>query len=50
MARKSPDVALLPNDILYIPDNVTKRNTIGALEKALGFGTTTASGLLVWGR
>ena len=50
MARKSPDVILQPNDILYIPDNVTKRTTMSALEKILGFGTTTASGLLVWGR
>ena len=48
MARKSPDVVLLPNDILYIPDNVTRRNTMGALEKALGFSTATATGLLVW--
>ncbi|MCU1262029.1 MAG: polysaccharide export protein [Bryobacterales bacterium] len=48
MARKSPDITLLPNDILYIPDNVTRRHTVGALEKALGFGTSTASGLLIW--
>lgn len=48
MARKSPDVALLPNDILYIPDNITRRNTVGAFEKVLGFGTATASGLLIW--
>ncbi len=50
MARKSPDITLQPNDILYIPDNVTRRNTLGALEKALGFSTSTASGLLVWRR
>ena len=48
MARKSPDIALQPNDVLYIPDNITRRNTVGALEKALGFGTATASGLLIW--
>jgi polysaccharide export outer membrane protein len=48
MARKLPDVALLPNDILYVPDNVTRRNTIGALEKVLGFGSATASGLLIF--
>ncbi len=48
MTRKTEDVALLPNDILYVPDNVTKRNTVGALERALGFSTSTASGLLIW--
>lgn len=48
MARKLPDVSLLPNDILYIPDNTTKRNTLGAFEKVLGFGTSTASGLLIF--
>jgi polysaccharide export outer membrane protein len=48
MARKLPDVTLLPNDILYVPDNVTRRNTLGALEKALGFGSATASGLLIF--
>ncbi len=50
MSRKSPDVVLMPNDILYIPDNATKRATVGVLEKALGFSTATASGLLVWRR
>lgn len=50
MSRKSPDVVLLPNDILYIPDNATKRMTTGVIEKALGFSSATASGLLVWRR
>jgi protein involved in polysaccharide export with SLBB domain len=48
MSRKTADVALQPNDILYVPDNVTRRNTVGALERALGFSTSTASGLLIW--
>ena len=39
MDRKAPDVALVANDILYIPDNKTKRMTLGALEKVLGVGT-----------
>lgn len=50
MMRKSPDVVLMPNDILYIPDNATKRATVGLVEKALGFSSATASGLLVWRR
>ncbi len=48
MARRVPDMNLLPNDILYIPDNINRRHTVGAFEKALGFGTSTASGLLIW--
>ena len=39
MLRKAPDVALTENDILYIPDNRTKRMTLGTLEKLLGVGT-----------
>jgi len=39
MERKAPDVPLVANDILYIPDNKTKRMTLGALEKVLGVGT-----------
>ena len=33
MKRKSPDVALAADDILYIPDNTGRRATITALEK-----------------
>ncbi len=35
MQRKAPDVALTPNDLLYIPDNRARRLTAGALEKML---------------
>ena len=38
MQRKAPDVPLIANDILYIPDNKGKRLTLGTLEKALGVG------------
>jgi polysaccharide export outer membrane protein len=47
--RKSPDVALEADDILYIPDNARRRMTLGALEKVIGFGGATASGMLIWG-
>lgn len=50
MARKSPDVAILPDDILYIPDNSRRRATASALDRIAGFGTSTASGVLVYGR
>jgi polysaccharide biosynthesis/export protein len=33
MERKAPDAPLLANDILYVPDNKSRRMTLGALEK-----------------
>jgi polysaccharide export outer membrane protein len=50
LGRKAGDVPLQPNDILYIPDNQGRRLTVGAIEKITGFGTATASGLLIWKR
>ena len=47
--RKSPDVAVHAGDILYIPDNSTRRAGMQALDRILSFGSTTASGALVWG-
>jgi polysaccharide biosynthesis/export protein len=47
--RKSPDVPLEADDILYVPDNARRRMTLGALEKMLGFGGATVSGMLIWG-
>jgi polysaccharide export outer membrane protein len=35
MKRKSPDVPLVADDILYIPDNTGRRATASALEKVL---------------
>lgn len=48
--RKLPDVALTPNDIFYIPDNRTARLTMNTIDRAIGFASTTASGLLIYGR
>jgi polysaccharide biosynthesis/export protein len=48
MSRKAPDVALQPDDILYIPDSKSKRVTLTTLEKLAGFGASTASGVLIW--
>jgi polysaccharide export outer membrane protein len=48
MQRKSPDVALQADDVLYIPDNKGRRNTMNAIDRITGFGATTASGLLIW--
>jgi polysaccharide export outer membrane protein len=48
MQRKAPDVMLQADDILYIPDNKARRNTATAIERITSFGTSTASGFLIW--
>ncbi len=49
LARKSPDVPLVANDIFYIPDNRGKRIGVRAIEAIVGFGTGAASTALVYG-
>lgn len=49
MERSAPDVELSANDILFVPDNRARRNSLGALEKVLGFAAGTASGVLILG-
>lgn len=46
--RKADDVALEVNDLLYIPDNKGKRLAAGVVDRLAGFGSSTASGLIVW--
>ena len=48
MGRKSPDVLLSAGDILYVPDAKGRRMSVAALEKIVGFGAATTSGLLIW--
>jgi polysaccharide export outer membrane protein len=48
MGRKSPDVLLSADDILYVPDAKGRRMSAAALEKIVGFGAATTSGLLIW--
>jgi len=48
MERKSPDVILQANDILYIPDNKGRRLTNQIIERIVGFSTATATGVLVF--
>lgn len=50
MKRESPDVTLTVGDILYIPDNKKRRTTMGIIDRITSFGTSTASGVLVWRR
>jgi len=47
MDRKTPDVPLGPNDILYIPDSRRARNTANIIEKVVAFAAGTASGALI---
>ena len=46
MERKSADVPLQVNDVLYIPDNHGARLGIAALEKALLFGSSATTALM----
>lgn len=48
MDRKAPDVPLMANDVLYVPDNKGRRNTAKVLEAITAFGVGTASGLLIF--
>jgi len=46
--RKSPDVALQANDILYVPENAKMKLSATVLQSFSGFGASTLSGLIVW--
>jgi polysaccharide export outer membrane protein len=48
MARKEQDVKLMPDDILYIPENGKKRVTSSVLGRIAGFSENTATGMLVY--
>ena len=48
MQRKSPDVPLQTDDLLYIPDSSTRRVTMTTLDRLTWFAASTASGLVVW--
>ena len=48
MSRKGMDVALLSDDILFIPENGGKKMTSKVLNQIAGFGQTTATGMLIY--
>ena len=48
MERKSPDVLLMANDILYVPDNTGRRTTLTAIEKILAFGSAAGANVLIY--
>jgi len=49
LQRKSPDVPLVANDILYIPDSRRKHLSLSIIEKVLMFGSTAGATALVYG-
>ena len=49
LKRKSPDVVVLPDDILHIPDNKNRRLGMAAIEKLLLFGSTAGATALIYG-
>jgi len=48
MDRKAPDLPLAANDILYIPESKGKKLAATVIERLSGFGSSTATGLIVW--
>ena len=48
LKRKAPDVAVLPDDILYVPDNKNRRLGMAALERILMFGSTAGATALIY--
>ena len=46
MNRKAPDVPLLPNDILYVPEATGRKATLTALDRMTGIGATVGTTLL----
>ena len=48
IARKSPDVDLHADDILYIPDAAGRKMTAKVLAGLAGFGSTAVSGMLIY--
>jgi len=48
MHRKMADMPLEIGDILYVPDNKSRRNTMSIIDRVSSFGASTASGVLIW--
>jgi polysaccharide biosynthesis/export protein len=48
LRRKTTDVAVLADDILYIPENKGRKLGIAALERALMFGSTAGATALIY--
>ncbi len=44
--RKAPDVTLIANDVLYIPDRTGRKSVMTALDKAMPLGAAVSSALI----
>jgi polysaccharide export outer membrane protein len=44
--RKAPDVTLIANDVLYVPDRAGRKSVMSALEKSLPLGAAVSSALI----
>lgn len=45
---QAADYPLLPDDILYIPDNRARRDTLAILDRIVTFGTAIGTGVIVY--
>jgi polysaccharide biosynthesis/export protein len=50
LRREAVDIALVPEDTLYVPEASGRRTAFTMTEKIVGFGLATASGVLIWRR
>jgi polysaccharide export outer membrane protein len=48
LKRKSPDIVLSANDILYIPENINKKMALAALDRILTFGGSAGATALAY--
>ncbi|MBK9169830.1 MAG: SLBB domain-containing protein [Bryobacterales bacterium] len=48
MDRKAPDVPLLADDVLYVPDATGRRAAMNAIERLVLFGSTAGATALIW--
>ncbi len=46
--QQAADYPLVPDDILFIPDNRKRRDTLAILDRILAFGTAVGSGILIY--
>jgi polysaccharide export outer membrane protein len=48
MHRKAPDMSLMANDILYVPENAKAHLGATVLDRIGGFGSNVGSSLVIW--
>jgi len=48
LKRKQPDIAILQDDILYVPENNGRRLALAALERVLAFGSSAGATALIY--